>query len=131
MNVPSGDQAGLDERSSTSRTGAPPSTGILNRRLPLPSSADAAIQRPSGDQDTVPRTSNDSASVRKSVPFELTTLSTPWPPFRTVKATRAPSAEMAGVATCPPSSARHSSTLVPSLYFHRPFSALLVDAYTK
>src|SRR5688572_33397921 len=74
VNRPSGDQTGLKDSLSSSRTGAPPSTGILNRRVPSPRLAATATHLPSGDQEAVPRTSKESAaSVRTFVPLVFMT----------------------------------------------------------
>src|SRR5919112_1140916 len=58
MNVPSGDHTGLEDTVLTSRTGAPPSAGILNTRTPAPSIAPIASHFPSGDQAPAPTTAS-------------------------------------------------------------------------
>src|SRR5436189_4930883 len=68
MTRPSGDHTGLSAGPSTSRTGSPPPTGILNNPgfvLAIPS---ATIHLPSGDQLAAPRTSSPSARDRLSAP---------------------------------------------------------------
>src|SRR3954471_56550 len=69
MKSPLGDQTGLDDTESTSRTGGPPSSGTLKRRTAGPSFAPTAIHFPSGDHDTAPRTSRATATVRTLVPW--------------------------------------------------------------
>src|SRR5688572_14977340 len=74
MNRPSGDQTGLKESVSSSRTGGPPSTGILNRRVPSPRLAATTTHLPSGDQEAAPRTSKEAAaSGRTLVPLAFMT----------------------------------------------------------
>src|SRR6266545_2911275 len=109
---------------STSRTGAPPATGTLSNGWPCPSDAATAIHFPSGDQDGVSRISNDSAMARGSVPSAAIMKRPARFPWRTTKAIRLPSGEMAGPAATPPSLPFQSSTSDPSLNFQRPSAAV-------
>src|SRR5262245_13758016 len=120
MNVPSGDQTGFAEISSSSFIGEPPSAGTLKMRLPLPSSAVTTIHLPSGDQDGVFRTFSDSATVRTFVPSPFIVYNLPRPSFRRTKLTRPPSGKVAGAETRPPSFEIQNSLMVPDFHFHRP-----------
>src|SRR5919107_2650135 len=99
MNVPSGDHTGLEDTVLTSRTGAPPSAGILNTRTPAPSIAPIASHFPSGDQEPAPLTSSDSARVRAPLPSAEVQYSVERPCRRTGKHTLRPSGELAAAPT--------------------------------
>src|SRR5437016_5301778 len=126
MNRPSGDQTGLEMTESppaTSRTGAPPSAGTLNRGFALPSVAAMATHLPSGDQLGAPRTSSESSNPRALVPSAAMTCRRVLPRLRTRKQIRLPSGDTAGALGTAPSVPFHNSDSTPSLIFHRPSAA--------
>src|SRR5262245_50064661 len=120
MNLPSGDQTGLAEISSTSLTGDPPSAGTLKMWFPLSSLAVTATHLPSGDQEGALRTSRDSAIVRTFVPSPVIVYSFPRPPLRRTKLIRLPSGETAGVEIRPPSLESQNSEMLPDFHFQIP-----------
>src|SRR5580765_221918 len=115
MKRSSGDQTGLNDSVSRNRTGGPPSSGILNTRVPSPWFAAPATHLPSGDHDAALCTSMDFANVLRPVPLALITYSSARPCLRYEKQIRVPSGEIAGAATTPPLSPFQSSTVVPLL----------------
>src|SRR4051812_38399966 len=120
MDVPSGNQTGLNETASTSGTGRPPSMGILKMRAAGPSRAAMAIHLPSGDQDGAPCTSSDSASIRAPVPSAFMHHSTPRPRRRTTTQTLLLIGEIAAAPAMAPSVGLHSSLAPAADAFHRP-----------
>src|SRR6516225_5315851 len=54
IRLPSGDQTGLSAGPATTRTGGPPSSGILKRPGPLAAFPPVTIHLPSGDQELEP-----------------------------------------------------------------------------
>ena len=111
---PFGDQTGLTASSETSRTGALPSTGILNKPGPCPSSPPVTIQAPSGDQSAVPcpstpRRSMDAARVRELVPSADMMARRRFPSCLTTTATRLPSGDARGGSDSTPSAPLRTS----------------------
>src|SRR5687767_138611 len=98
---PFGEYTGLYAHPSTSRTGAPPSSGILNSPGDVPSLPAATIEDPSGDQSaalcpTTPWISIDGARVRELVPSADMMASCRFPGCRPTIAMRLPSGDTTG-----------------------------------
>src|SRR5829696_6031043 len=120
MNLPLGDHTGFDDTESTSRTAAPPSTGILKSRTPAPSFAATAIHLPSGAQDGEPLTSSDSVSARAPAPLADMHQSVDRPARRTGTHIRRPSGDNATAPTTAPSPAFQTSMVSDPETRHTP-----------
>src|SRR5262245_46017458 len=120
MSFPSGDHTGARAAPVVRRTGAPPSTGILNRPSALPSLPAAAIHFPSGDQDTAPRTSTVTAKGRTGEPSVGSSRIVSLPPLLNDTTARRPSIDTAGGSSRGPSDPFQISEAWPSSRRHRP-----------
>ena len=108
-----------------SRTGAPPSTGILNSPSPLASLPPLTIQLPSGDQLAVPRASTSPPRARSWVPSAA--IRCHWR-FRlrvNAMAMVRPSGEIAAGDCSAPSEPFQISSLRPSRYLHKSVGSIL------
>src|SRR5690242_18687437 len=94
MNLPFGDQTGLEETESTSRTGVPRRTGILYTCGTPPDSAPATvIHFPSGDHDGSPVTSSELPRISSPIPSDVVQCSADLALARTTEQILLPSGE--------------------------------------